>query len=488
MNVNDYILNAGAGSAVTLPAGEFQGPLIIDKPLRLVGKNTTVWSRQSPVVRVTASGVQISDIRAEITEGSIEEPAIIADFPTAAHNVEVLGRVSGFGAEDGFFDIPRTIELGLFPPECENTFTLEVNVPARTEILCEMREVKFSPNVLTAGRNTLVVTVSGISAQTFLYAELLFKSEFTRRVYLTGRPDKNSAQAVSKRIYTAPQRDNSQTSPVSQTPQGGGVSQGGVLSEQGAVAMAQAIHEIMRGNTAQSETAPTAQSVPQTAQSVTQTAQSVAPTAQSVPPTTASTPITSAGTPTTAQSAAPPTAGRQTPSGQSLDMRRGQRVGVTQYLTDKFTVRFSANTPRGMEIDPYVFMLGYGDRAIGDEGLIFFGNECSENGEARYIPADGSVEIDLAKVSPTVQKIVLAYSIYDGGGAKNFRGVGTPQITLLSQDSRVTFAMDGLSDETTIVAAELYLYKGEWKISAVGAGYKDGLAKLCNRYGIEVEG
>ena len=258
MNVNDYILNAGAGSAVTLPAGEFQGPLIIDKPLRLVGKNTTVWSRQSPVVRVTASGVQISDIRAEITEGSIEEPAIIADFPTAAHNVEVLGRVSGFGAEDGFFDIPRTIELGLFPPECENTFTLEVNVPARTEILCEMREVKFSPNVLTAGRNTLVVTVSGISAQTFLYAELLFKSEFTRRVYLTGRPDKNSAQAVSKRIYTAPQRDNSQTSPVSQTPQGGGVSQGGVLSEQAVTAAAQAIHEIMRGNTAQSETAPTA--------------------------------------------------------------------------------------------------------------------------------------------------------------------------------------------------------------------------------------
>jgi len=33
---------------------------------------------------------------------------------------------------------------------------------------------------------------------------------------------------------------------------------------------------------------------------------------------------------------------------------------------------------------------------------------------------------------------------------------------------------------------EFYLYKGEWKISAVGAGYKDGMAKLCNRYGIEV--
>lgn len=434
MELNELISRASPNSEVILPSGEFEGPLVINKPLRLKGKSTTIWAKRSPVIRVTAGGVTLSDIRVEITEGSIEEPAITADIMTAASNVEVLGRVSGFGAEDGFFDIPRTIELGKFPADEENTFKLEVNVPAKTEIICEMREVKFSPNVLNAGRNELTITVSGISAQTFLYAEALFKSQFTRRVYLTGRPDPNAERAVLKQIYSAPRRD------AVSSPQ---------LSERAVETAAQAIHEIMHGSTDQTAQSAATDVIPMAGRQVAQ------PQNPNLPP---------------------------------LDMKRGQRVGLSQYLGSKFTVRFSANAPRGMEIDPYVFLLQVGDRAVGDEGLIFFGNESSPNGEVRYFPEDGRVEVDLSRVSSQIQKIALAYSIYDGGAAKNFRAVGSPRVALLSNGERVTFTMDGLSDEATIVAMEFYLYKGEWKISAVGAGFKDGLAKLCNRYGIEVEG
>lgn len=438
MELNELISRASPNSEVILPSGEFEGPLVINKPLRLRGKNTTVWAKRSPVIRVTAGGVTLSDIRVEITEGSIEEPAITADLMTAASNVEVLGRVSGFGAEDGFFDIPRTIELGKFPADEENTFKLEVNVPARTEISCEMREVRFSPSVLSAGRNELTITISGISAQTFLYAEALFKSQFTRRVYLTGRPDPNAERAVLKQIYSAPRRDAVST-PAS-SPQ---------LSERAVETAAQAIREIMHGSPNQAAQNTATDVIPMAGRQV---------------------------------------AEPQNPNLPPLDMKRGQRVGLSQYLGSKFTVRFSANAPRGMEIDPYVFLLQTGDRAVGDEGLIFFGNESSSNGEVRYFPEDGRVEVDLSKVSSQIQKIALAYSIYDGGASKNFRTVGSPRVALLSNGERVTFTMDGLSDEATIVAMEFYLYKGEWKISAVGAGYKDGLAKLCNRYGIEVEG
>lgn len=453
MELNELISRAAPNSEVILPSGEFEGPLVINKPLRLRGKNTTVWAKRSPVIKVTSGGVTLSDIRAEITEGSIEEPAITADFMTAASNVEVLGRVSGFGAEDGFFDIPRTIELGKFPADSENSFKLEVNVPAKTEIICEMREVKFTPNVLNTGRNELTITISGISAQTFLYAETLFRSQFTRRVYLTGRPDPNAERAVLRQIYSAPRREAVSVSASS--PQ---------LSERAVETAAQAIREIMHGSpdrtAAQNSAAQTA--------------------VQSTMTQNAATDVI-------------PMAGRQVAEPQNpnlppLDMKRGQRVGLSQYLGSKFTVRFSANAPRGVEIDPYVFLLQTGDRAVGDEGLIFFGNNVSQNGEVRYFPEDGRVEINLAKVSSQIQKIALAYSIYDGGAAKNFRTVGSPRVSLLSGGERVTFTMDGLSEEATIVAMEFYLYKGEWKISAVGAGFKDGLAKLCNRYGIEVEG
>ena len=430
MDVNEIISRAAPNGEVTLPSGEFEGPLVINKPLRVRGKNTTIWAKKSPVIRISSGGVTIEDIRAEITEGSIEEPAVIvessAESSAAARNVEILGRVSGFGAEDGYFDIPRTIALGGFPANEENTYKLTVNVPAKTEIVCEIREVRFEPKTLQPGKNELTIHVSGISAQTFLYAEVLFKSQFTRRVYLTGKPDASAEKAVLKEIYTAPDRT----------------------------------------------------SIPVTAGTETVT----------VPPSAAApTPIPEPSAAAVTDVISNASGKQQDPTLPTLDMKRGQRVGLSQYLGDRFEVWFTANAAHGIEIDPYVFLLEDGDKAVGDEGLIFFGNTRSQNGEAQYFPEDGHVGIDLSKAPIGIRKIALAYSIYDGGAEKNFRSVSSPRVSLRAGGERVTFAMEDLSDEATIVALEFYLYKGEWKISAVGAGYKDGLAKLCNRYGIEVE-
>lgn len=416
MNVNDFIARAAPGSEVVLPSGEFEGPLVINKPLRLRGKNTTVWARKSPVIKINSNGVTIEDIRAEITEGSTEEPAVKADVLASARNVEVLGRVLGFGAEDGYFDVPRTIDLGRFPSDKENSYRLEVNVPVKTEVICELREVTVEPRELTPGRNTLTIKVNGISAAMFLYAEVLFKSQFVRRTYILGKPDETAAAAEMREIYSAPERDLNARESILES-----------------------------AATFGSESSPKTDVI------------------------------------TMPQMADPALA--------PLDMQRGQRVGLCKYLGEKFEVWFTSNAPRGYEIDPYLFLLQSGDKAVGDEGLVFFGNESSQNGEVKYFANDGHIEIDLAKVSPKIQKIALAYSIYDGSANKNFRSILSPRVSLRnSSGERVSFSISGLSNETTIVAVEFYLYKGEWKISAVGAGYKEGLAKLCNSYGIEVEG
>ncbi|MBD5130948.1 MAG: hypothetical protein HDT43_13640 [Ruminococcaceae bacterium] len=404
MDIKQMIAQAAAGSSVALPSGEFEGPLIISKPLRLIGKNTTIWAKRSPVIEINSNGVSIENIRAELTEGSINDVAVAANVLAAAKDIEVLGGVRGFGAEDGFFDVPRAIELGEFEADSVNTFTLAVNVPDKTEIVCGIGEVSFSPSVLTAGRNELTVTVSGISAQTYLYAEVLFKSKFTRRIYLTGRPKTDVPKAENKRIYTAPERDFSRAAlpePIGTTD---------VIS-------------------------------------MTRTPDTSLP---------------------------------------SLEMKRGQRVSLSQYIGSRFEIFFTCEKPQGYEIDPYVFLLGENEQSFGDSGLVFFGNERSENGEAVYFPADGHVEIDLAKVDFRVRKIALAYSIYAGDTRKNFSSVRVPRVSIRAGGERVSFVMEGLAAEATVVAMEFYLYKGEWKISAVGAGYKDGMAKLCNRYGIDV--
>jgi len=408
VDIRQIVAEASAGASVTLPSGEFEGPLVISKPLHLIGKNTTIWAKTSPVIEINSNGVTIENIRAELTEGSVSDAAVVANVLAAAKGIEVLGGVRGFGAEDGFFDVPRTIELGEFAAESVNTFTLDVNVPDKTEIVCGMREVKFSPNVLSAGRNNVTVTVSGISAQTYLYAEVLFRTRFTRRIYLTGRPKADIPCTEMKSVYNAPMRDFSRAA---------------VLPE------------------------PISTSSATDVISMTRTPDASLP---------------------------------------ALDMKRGQRVSLQCYIGSRFEIFFTCEKPRGFEIDPYVFLLGENEQSLGDSGLIFFGNERSENGEVVYCPSDGHVEVNLAKADFRVRKIALAYSIYAGDSQKNFSSVRIPRVSIRSGGERVSFVMDGLAEEATVVAMEFYLYKGEWKISAVGAGYKDGMAKLCNRYGIEV--
>ncbi len=403
-NLNQIIDSALPGADITLPAGEFEGPVIIAKPLRISGKNTTVWAKKGSVIEIKSPGVSISDIRAELTESSETDCAIKAYFPADAKNVEVLGSVSGFGAEDGFFDVPRTINLGEFLADAENTFTLTVNVPEKTEILCDIKEIVISPKTLDKGRNDLTITVSGISEKTLLYAEILYKTRFVRRVYLMGKP-KADIPAVNKHIYTAPERDFSQT--------------------------------------AVQPTLPESDVVSMTNQ---------------------------------ADSALP-----------ALEMQKGQRLSLAGYLGSRFSIWFTCEKPVGMDIDAYAFLLDEQEKALEDRSLVFFGNESSPNGEVRFFPNDGHLEIDLAKVDYRVKKITLAYSIYAGNANSNFSLVRNPRVSLRTDFERLSYVMSDLKNETTAVALELYLYKGEWKISVVGSGYNDGMARLCNRFGIQVE-
>lgn len=405
-NLNQIISGALPGADITLPAGEFEGPVVISKPLRITGKNTTIWAKKGGVIEIKSPGVSISDIRAELTESSETDCAIKAHFPADAKNVEVLGSVSGFGAEDGFFDVPRTINLGEFLAGAENTFSLSVNVPEKTEILCDIKELDISPKTLGKGRNDLTITVNGISEKTLLYAEILFRTRFVRRIYLVGKPKADIPAAVKKRVYTAPERDFSQSA-----------AQPAAAAESDVVSM------------------------------------------------------------TNQENSALP----------ALEMKKGQRLSLAGYLGSRFSIWFTSERPAGMDIDAYAFLLDENEKALEDRSLVFFGNESSPNGEVRFFNKDGHIEIDLARADYRVKKITLAYSIYAGSERSNFSLVRNPRVSLRTDFERLSYVMSDLKNETTAVALEIYLYKGEWKISVVGSGFNDGMARLCNGFGIQVE-
>ncbi len=416
-NINDLISRAQRGGTVMLPAGEFEGPVYITKPLRLVGQNTTIWTRRGSVIEITCEGAAVESLRAELTESDVNEAAVVTKYPAQVRDVEIVGAVKGFGAEDGCFDVPKTIALGDIAPREENSFLLTVNVPVQTQIRCDTAGVTFTPQTLPAGRSELEIKVSGMSAQTFLYAEALFCSSFIRRVYITGRAAANAAPVTGREIYKAP----------------------------------------LRSEPAQGEAPQETAAIP---------AALAAPATDVI------------------------TLNEEQPLYDMplLELRKGQRVGLRQYIGGACEIRFTCEKPAGMDIDPYVFELDGNERSFADRGLIFFGNESGANDEARYYPDDGRITLDLDRLDHRVQRISVVYSVYAGGPARSFAQVKNARVAISARGrERIAFALDGLTSETTIVAIEIYLYKGEWKLCAVGAGYRDGMARLCNHYGIEVE-
>ena len=160
---------------------------------------------------------------------------------------------------------------------------------------------------------------------------------------------------------------------------------------------------------------------------------------------------------------------------QLLELRKGQRTPAAGYLSGTVEVYLTGQRLGNADIDPYVFLLDENEKCRGEGDLVFFGNERSQDGAVRYYPDDGHISIDMAKLPPEVQRISVAYSVYSGDSVKNFSQVR----------ERVRFDIPGLTNEITIIAMEFYIYRGEWRISAVGAGYRDGLVKLCSRYGIQ---
>ena len=90
-----------------------------------------------------------------------------------------------------------------------------------------------------------------------------------------------------------------------------------------------------------------------------------------------------------------------------------------------------------------------------------------------------------------VSKIVFTVTIYDAPARnQNFGQVQNAFIRIYdptTNDELLRYDLtEDFSIETALVIGELYRHNGEWKFSAVGAGYQGGLEALCRTYGVNV--
>ncbi|NEB82164.1 Tellurium resistance [Streptomyces sp. SID14478] len=128
-----------------------------------------------------------------------------------------------------------------------------------------------------------------------------------------------------------------------------------------------------------------------------------------------------------------------------------------------------------------------------DADFVFYNQPAHASGAVRHEgknTADGVVTdtlfVDLARVEPVIERVVLAASA-DGGTFGQVPGLYVRVVDAAVGTEIARFDSGDATVETAFVLGELYRRQGAWKFRAVGQGYDSGLAGLATDYGITVD-
>ena len=400
------LYNSTVGDSFVLAPGEYNGPLVVNRPCVIDGCHSTLWANSGPVLIVSSSNVTIKNLRIEVIGEQVSRDSFIAiktnDPYTKLENVEVRGDVIGIAQEEEHWELPGIIALGDFAADKENTFSVNLQSSANAVIECGVKGLRIFPEQLVPGQNALSFTTDELRNNTIIYGEVFIKTSVTRRIYVTGKAMQD-AQFHNEAI------------PVSNVP-------------------------------------PV--SLPVQMESP---ADIIAP---------------------------------QTSTVNAQSIKKGQRISLKDSGTSLLKIVFDYQSASEMDIDSYCFLLGEDGKVSRDEDLIFFGNAEAADKSIKTSVVDSKqlATIDLGKMESRVSKIAVCYSIYGDNPSQIFSKVKHPMVRVFLGDVETyNFELTDLFAEKTVVATEIYRYKGEWKINFIGAGYNSGLRKLCESYGVNVE-
>lgn len=405
-SVQEQFNICGSGDFI-LSAGEYEGPLIINRPCVIDGKMSTLWASSGPVLTIDSPNVVIKNLRVEVTGSSedTDNPVAIktSQADTKLIHVDVNGAVIGLLNEAPSWSLPPVLTLGTFAAGKENTFVIDIDAAADAELINGIRDVSIRPLRLAPGKNRITIETSNMRDNTILYGEILVKTAVTRRIYVTGKAQKNAPEHHD----VDPIIDSHTISnPVQVDPP----------------------HEVIAPNITESNVEY---------------------------------------------------------------IKRGQRVALRDHQQSIIKVAYEhAGLKKSIEIDSYVFMLQRTGKVLSDSDLVFFGNQESTDHAVKVSSTNEMpiVLVEISKINPSVEKVAVCFSVYGDEPTLNFSLVDSPIIRLFCGDREIyRCKLEDLQLEKTIVAIEIYRYKGEWKLNFVGAGYRNGLRHLCESFGVNIE-
>ncbi|MCP3820955.1 TerD family protein [Streptomyces sp. A3M-1-3] len=106
---------------------------------------------------------------------------------------------------------------------------------------------------------------------------------------------------------------------------------------------------------------------------------------------------------------------------------------------------------------------------------------------SRQAAADHRLAVDLGALPESVHRVNVLLALPVGvGGPVRFGAVAAPFVAVTGLDGTevASYTITDLDAESAVVALELYLRQGAWKVRAVGQGYAGGLAEMLGDQGL----
>ena len=189
----------------------------------------------------------------------------------------------------------------------------------------------------------------------------------------------------------------------------------------------------------------------------------------------------------------------------AVNLKKGEKVDLTKGRAglSKIIVGLGWDTNKfdggDFDLDASAFLIGENGKVAGVQDFIYFNQLKHASGSVEHLgdnltgAGDGDdeqIKIDLNKVPAATTKIAITVTIHEAVARKqNFGLVSNAFIRIVDETSGQELMRYDLSEdysiETALVFAEVYRQGAEWKFSAVGSGFKDGLAGLCRLYGLD---
>ena len=198
-----------------------------------------------------------------------------------------------------------------------------------------------------------------------------------------------------------------------------------------------------------------------------------------------------------------PAAPRQRPQGSGVHLKKGQKMSLSQInpnLTDIQVCLGWDLLNQACDLDASAFMLGAGDKVVGDDWFVFYGQPTSPDGAIQHMgdSTDGAgagddevINISLTRLDQRVQKITFVVTINEAKEkGQNFSMVQNAYVRVVDKSTGnelVKFMLtDYFANVTSMVVGEVYNKGGQWRFNPVGNGFAHDLAGLCGVYGVNV--